>query len=146
MAELSGGAQWRTYGGGSACDDAEVSTLLHVSALVAAVLLVPSVAGITARGLAGGDGSPKNPLLGLLAVLGGFGSVYVTVTCWTAFWGLPDWRWWLMLVPPAAGLAGLVASAGDTEESPQDWMIGLTLQLLLAVPALLLLAAGVATP
>lgn len=123
-----------------------MSTLLHVSALITAVLLVPSVAGLTAWGLAGGDGTPRNPLLGLLAVLVGLGSVYVAVTCWTAFWGLPDWRWWLMLVPPTAGLVGLLASAGDTEESPRDWMIGLTLQLLLAVPALLLLAAGVATP
>lgn len=123
-----------------------MSTALHVVALVVALLSVPTVAGLTAWGLAGGDGAPKNPLLGVLAVLVGLGSVYTAVTCWTAFWGLPDWRWWLMLVPPAAGLVGLLLAGAEDEGSVRDRLTGVAMQLLLAVPALLLLGAGVATP
>lgn len=72
--------------------------------------------------------------------------MYTAVTCWTAFWGLPDWRWWLMLVPPAAGLVGLLLAGAEDEGSIRDWLTGVAMQLLLVVPALLLLGAGVATP
>ena len=123
-----------------------MSTALHVAALVVALLCIPTIGGLTAWGLAGGDGVQDNPLLVVLALLVGFGSIYTAVTCWTAFWGLSDWRWWLMFVPPAAGFVGLVYAGSDEVESTQDWVIGAALQLVMAIPALLLLAAGVATP
>ena len=81
----------------------------------------------------------------LAAALVGFGSVYNAVTCWTAFWGLPDWRWWLMFVAPAAGLLGVAVAGAHERGTTRDRLVGLALQLVLAVPALLLLAAGVAT-
>jgi hypothetical protein len=124
-----------------------VSTSLHIAALVIAILSIPSIAGLTAWGLAGGDGEPHNAVLGILGALVGFGSLYTAVTCWTAFWGLSDWRWWLMFVPTVAGLIALLMAVGESEEnSVGDWLVGLSMQLGLAVPALLLWAAGVASP
>lgn len=124
-----------------------MSTSLHITALVIAILSVPTVAGLTAWGLAGGDGEPDNVALGVLGALVGFGSVYTAVTCWTAFWGLADWRWWLMFVPAAAGLAGLLLASGKSEENrARDVLVGVGFQLFLAVPGLLLWAAGVASP
>lgn len=124
-----------------------MSTALHVLALVVAILSVPSVAALTAWGLAGGDGEAKNPVVGLLGALVGFGSVYVAVTCWTAFWGLSEWRWWLMFVPPVAGVVGLVLHGDDGSEEPvRDWLLGIGLQAVLLVPPLLLWAAGVVAP
>lgn len=123
-----------------------MSTGLHVVALVVALLSVPTVGGLTAWGLAGGDGEQHDPLLLVAAALVGFGSVYNAVTCWTAFWGLPDWRWWLMFVAPAAGLLGVAVAGAHEPGTTRDRLVGLALQLVLAVPALLLLAAGVASP
>lgn len=124
-----------------------MSTALHVLALVVAILSVPSVAALTAWGLAGGDGEAKNPLVGLLGALVALGSVYVAVTCWSAFWGLSEWRWWLMFVPPAAGVLGLLLHGDDGfESSLRDRLLGLVLQAVLLVPPLLLWAAGLVSP
>lgn len=124
-----------------------MSTTLHVLALVVAILSVPSVAALTAWGLAGGDGSAKNPLVGLLGASVALGSVYVAATCWTAFWGLAEWRWWLMFIPPAAGVLGLLLLGDDgSESSLRDRMLGLGLQTILLVPPLSLWAAGVVSP
>ena len=59
-----------------------MSTTLVVLALVTALLCVPTVAGMTAWGLAGGDGSPETPIHGALAVLVGGGSLYNALTCY----------------------------------------------------------------
>lgn len=124
-----------------------MATSLHIAALLIAILSVPTVAGMTAWGLAGGDGKPDNVVLGVLGALVGFGSLYTAVTCWTAFWGLADWRWWLMFVPAAAGLTGLLLAGGEPEENrTRDVLVGVGMQLFLAVPGLLLWAAGVASP
>lgn len=120
-----------------------VSTLLIGVAVVIAVLCVPTIAGLTAMGLTGGDGEPENLPLGVLGALVGYGSIYNAVTSFAAFWELPGWRWWLMLVPPAAGLLGLLLSADPAEEeSPWARLGGLALQLVLGVPVLLVLATG----
>ena len=50
-----------------------------------------------------------------------------------------------MFVAPAAGLVGIGLAGSDEPGSTGDRMVGLALQLVLAVPALLLLAAGVPT-
>ena len=123
-----------------------MSTALHVLALVVAILSVPSVAALTAWGLAGGDGEAKNPLVGLLGALVALGSVYVAVTCWSAFWGLSEWRWWLMFVPPAAGVLGLLLHGDDGSASLRDRLLGPVLQAVLLVPPLLLWAAGLVSP
>ena len=129
-----------------------MSLTLHVLALVVAVVSIPTVAGLTAWGLAGGDGSTDNALIGVLGALVGFGSLYVAVTCWTAFWGLPEWRWWLMLVPPIAGLLGLALASRDhvtmtsARDNALDTAIGVAMQLVLAAPALLLWGAGLVAP
>lgn len=121
-----------------------MSTALHVTALMIAVLSVPTLGGLTAWALAGGDGTSRNRLLGVLGLLVGIGCVYNAVTCWTAFSGLPDWRWWAMLVAPAAGLLGLVAYRdGQSRLLSRDGAVGLAMQAGLAVPAALLLAGGV---
>jgi hypothetical protein len=125
-----------------------MSTALLVLALVVALVSVPTVAGLTAWGLAGGDGSPENALFGLLGALVGFGAIYNVLVSFRAFWGIPDWAWWLMWVPPIAGLVGLVLArsdlSGDESATPWDWMVGLSMQLALGVPAALVWAAGVA--
>ena len=123
-----------------------MSTAVHIAALILAMLCIPTIGGLTAWGLAGGDGVQDDWLLGILAVMVGFGSIYTAVTCWTAFWGLADWRWWLMFVPSVAGILGLVYVGRGEGELTQDWVIGAALQLVMVVPPLLLLVAGVATP
>jgi hypothetical protein len=125
-----------------------VSTVLMVLALVVAVVSVPTVAGLTAWGLAGGDGEPKNPLYALLAMGVGFGSMYSALVCYLAFWrDIPAWQWWLMWIPPVAGLLGLALSPGElVAASAKDRILGLGMQVALALPALLLWASGSVTP
>ena len=125
-----------------------MDTALVVTALVVAVLCVPTVGGLTAWGLAGGDGAPASPLHGLLAVLVGFGSVYNAVTCYLALWDVAPWQWWLMWAAPAAGLVGVVlegARGGYADQSVRDWLLGFTMQLVLALPVMLLGASGAVT-
>lgn len=122
-----------------------MDTALVVTALVVAVLCVPSVGGLTAWGLAGGDGSPASPLYGVLAVLVGLGSVYNAVTCYLALWDVASWQWWLMWAAPAAGLVGVVlegARGGYADQGVRDWLLGFTMQLVLALPVVLLGASG----
>jgi len=121
-----------------------MSAVLVTAALVVALLSVPSIAGMTAMGLAGGDGEPKHAFFGVLAAIVGYGSIYTAATCFSAYWGvLPAWRWWLMLLPAAAGLLGLVTYRDASENaSVADWLMGLAMQLGLGIPAALLLAGG----
>ena len=122
--------------------------MLLAAALVVAVVSVPTVAGLTAWGLAGGDGEPKTAVLGLLGALVGFGAMYNALVSFRAFWGIPDWAWWLMWVPPIAGLVGLLLArdevSPDESSTPWDWAVGLGMQRALAVPAALVWGAGVA--
>jgi hypothetical protein len=120
-----------------------VSAALITLAVLVAVVCVPTVAGLTAWGLTGGDGEPENAFHALLGAVVGFGSIYNAVTCFTAYFGdLPPWRWWLMLLPPAAGLLALLVHRDETgETTTADRVVGLAFQLVLAVPAALLLAS-----
>jgi hypothetical protein len=117
-----------------------------VLALVLAAVSVPTIAGLTAWGLAGGDGTPRTAFHALLATGVGFGSIFNAVICYLAlFRDVPAWQWWLMWVPPVAGLLGVLLASFEerTEGSARDWLLGLGMQLTLALPAVLLLAAGV---
>ena len=123
-----------------------MSAALITTALVIALASVPTIAALTAWGLAGGDGEPKNVFLGVLGAIVGFGSIYTALTCFAAFWGLSDWRWWLTLLPPAAGLLGLLLSGDEPEDTTaSDRLIGLAMQVGLGIPAVLLLASGAVT-
>ena len=124
-----------------------MSEVLITTALVVALLSVPSIAGITAMALAGGDGEPRNAFFGARGAIVGYGSIYNAVTCFTAlFGGEPAWRWWLMLLPPAAGLLGLLPYGDELENTTgADRLIGLAMQLALGIPAALLLASGAVT-
>jgi hypothetical protein len=124
-----------------------MSAVLITAALVVALVFVPSIAALTAMGLAGGDGEPRNALFGILGAIVGYGSIYNAITCYTAYFGgEPPWRWWLMLLPPAAGLAGLLLS-GDEPGDPSgaEMLVGVAMQLALGIPAVLLLASGAVT-
>jgi hypothetical protein len=95
-----------------------MSAVLITTALVIALACVPSIAALTAMGLAGGDGEPRNAFFGILGAVVGDGSVYNAVTCFTAYFGgEPSWRWWLMLLPPVAGLVGTL-TYGDEPGTP----------------------------
>ena len=101
-----------------------MSEVLIMTALVVALVSVPSIAAITAMGLAGGDGEPKNAFFG----------------------GEPAWRWWLMLLPPAAGLLGILTYGEEPEHTTcWDRLIGIAMQLALGIPAALLFASGAVT-
>ena len=121
-----------------------MSAVLVTSALVVALLSVPSIAGMTAMGLAGGDGEPKSPFFGILAAIVGYGSIYTAATCFSAYWGdLPAWRWWLMLLPATAGVVGLLTYPDEPQvSSGAERALGITMQLALGIPAALLLAGG----
>jgi len=124
--------------------------MIIAAALVVAVVSVPTVGGLMAWGLAGGDGEPKNVVLGLLGALVGFGAIYNALVSYRAFWGIPDWAWWLMWVPPIAGICGLILArdevSPDESSSPWDWAVGLAMPLALGLPAALLWASGVVAP
>jgi hypothetical protein len=124
-----------------------MSAALITTALVVALVCVPSIAAITAMGLAGGDGEPRNAFFGMLGAIVGYGSIYNAVTCFTAFFGgEPAWRWWLMLLPPAAGLVGILTYGDEAEDSSGlDRLVGVAMQLALAIPAALLLASDAVT-
>ncbi len=124
-----------------------MSAVLITTALVVALVSVPTIAGITAMGLSGGDGEPRNALLGVLGAIVGYGSIYNAVTCFTAFFGgEPAWRWWLMLLPPAAGLLGLLIYGDEPEDTTgSDRLFGVAMQLALGIPAVLLLASDAVT-
>lgn len=125
-----------------------MSTALLVLATVVAVLSVPTLAGLTAWGLAGGDGETKSWLFGVLAMLVGFGAFFTAVmTIRTLFQPLPEWAWWLMWAPLAAGLLGLLLMSRDPDEpkgSATDWVTSVAMQAGLAVPAALVWLAGAA--
>lgn len=117
-----------------------MSILLVTLALVVAMICVPTAAGMTAMGLAGGDGEPKNWFFGALGAVVGFGSMYNVLASFAAYWGLDGWRWWAMLAAPVAGLVGLATHGSDAPDSTlADWMVGVALQLAIAVPPVLLL-------
>jgi hypothetical protein len=124
-----------------------VSNTLITLALVVAVVCVPTVGGLTAWGLAGGDGEQKNVFIGLPAMIVGFGSIYNAVNCFAAYFvDLPPWRWWLMLLPPAAGIIGVLLHGEELQGSePGERLLVLGMQLVLAVPAALLLASDAVT-
>ena len=124
-----------------------MSNTVITIALVVAVVCVPTVAGLTAWGLAGGDGEQENVFIGLLAMIVGFGSVYNAVNCYTAYFvDMPPWRWWLMLLPPAAGIIGVLLHDDDLQGSRLSArLLSVGLQLVLAVPAALLLASDAVT-
>ena len=124
-----------------------MSAALITMALVVALVSAPSIGAITGMGLAGGDGEPKNALFGMLGAIVAYGSIYNALTCYTAYFGgEPAWRWWLMLLPPVAGLVG-VLTYGDApgDVSGSERIVGVALQLVLAIPAALLLASGAVT-
>ena len=124
-----------------------MSSTLITLALIVAVVCVPTVAGLTAWGLAGGDGEPKNVLTGLLAMVVGFGSIYTAINCYTAYFSdLPSWRWWFMLLPPAAGIIGVLLHGDELKGSEvSEGLLVIGMQLVLAVPAVLLLASDAVT-
>ena len=124
-----------------------MSNTLITLALVVAVVCVPTVAGLTAWGLAGGDGEQKNVFIGLIAMIVGFGSIYNAANCFAAYFiDLPPWRWWLMLLPPAAGIIGVLLHGEELQGSkPGERLLVLGMQLVLAVPAALLLASDAVT-
>ena len=112
-----------------------MSTALQVAALLVAIACLPTITLFTVWGLAGGDGEPDKAVVAILGLIVGAGSVYVVGTSAAAFDGLPTWRWALMWVPVGAGLLGVALSSQRT-------LGALAAQLLLGVPALLVLLAG----
>lgn len=124
-----------------------MSVVLITTALLVALVCIPTIAGMTAMGLAGGDGEPQSALLGVLGAVVGYGAIYNAITCFTAFFGgEPPWRWWLMLLPPVAGLLGILTYGDEPEDtSTLDRLVGVAMQLALAVPPALLLASGAVT-
>ena len=126
---------------------ANVHNTLITLALIVAVVCVPTVAGLTAWGLAGGDGEQKNVFIGLLAMVLGFGSIYTAATCYSAYFAdLPQWRWWLMFLPPAAGIIGVLLHREELRGSEtSEGLLVIGMQLVLAIPAMLLLAGDAVT-
>ncbi len=124
-----------------------MSAVPITAALVVALVCVPSIAAMTAMGLAGGDGEPQSTLLGVLGAVVGYGAIYNAITCFTAFFGgEPAWRWWLMLLPPTAGLLGLLIYRDEPEDTTgSDRLLGVAMQLALGIPAALLLASDAVT-
>jgi len=124
-----------------------MSAVLITAALIVALACVPTIAALTGMGLAGGDGEPRNALFGMLGAIVAYGSIYNAVTCYTAYFGgEPPWRWWLMLLPPAAGLTGILLSGDEPgDPSGREMVLGVAMQLVLGVPAVLLLASGAVT-
>jgi hypothetical protein len=122
-----------------------VSTTLLVLALLIAVVSVPTVAGMTAWGLSGGDGEADSAVVGLLGAVVGYGAMYNVVASWLAFFDMAAWQWYLMWAPPLAGVLALVLTSSEwrrEDSTSGDVAVGLVMQISLAVPAALVWAAG----
>ena len=119
-----------------------MSVALVVLAVLVAVICVPTAAGMTAMALAGGDGEPENWLVGLLAAIVGFGSVYNALVAFAAFWGLDGWRWWPMWAAPVAGLVGMLILDDRAVSGLRDRIVGVALQLAVALAPALVLVSG----
>jgi hypothetical protein len=119
-----------------------VSLLLVVLALVIAAVCVPTAAGMTAWGLAGGDGEPVNRLAGVLGAVVGLGSIYNVLVSFAAFWDLDGWRWWPMWAAPVAGLVGILVVRDQEKGSVADWIAGVAMQLAVGTPPALLMLSG----
>lgn len=119
-----------------------MSVVLLGVALVVAVLTVP-VVGMLAVGLAGGDGAPDDPVLGICGALLGWGSVYNAAVTFAAFFDDLHIRWWLMWAAPLGGLVGVLLSSAELRGERTLAVAGAFAAPLLAAGApLLLLAAG----
>jgi hypothetical protein len=119
-----------------------VSTLLLGVALVAALLTVPAVS-MSALGLAGGDGTPDNAVLGICGGLLGWGSLYNAAVTFAAFFGDLQVRWWLMWLAPLGGLVGVALSARQLRgDRPLAVAGAFALPSLSALAPFLVLAAG----
>jgi hypothetical protein len=122
-----------------------VSTTLLVLALLIAVVSVPTVAGMTAWGLSGGDGEADSAVVGLLGAVVGYGAMYNVVASWLAFFDMAAWQWYPMWAPPLAGVLALVLTSSEwrrEDSTSGDVAVGLVMQISLAVPAALVWAAG----
>jgi hypothetical protein len=116
-----------------------------VLALLIAIVSVPTVAGMTAWGLTGGDGEAESAVVGLLGAVVGFGAMYNVVASWLAFFDMAAWQWYLMWAPPVAGVLALLLTSPTWRRegnSSGDVAVGLLMQLSLAIPAALVWAAG----
>jgi len=120
-----------------------VPTALLVLAALTAAVSVPTVAGMTAWGLSGGDGEADNAFLGILAALVGFGMVFNAVISFRAlFLGMPDWAWLAMWVSPGAAALGILLSGSELRgESPRGYLLVVALPLAMCIPAALVWAA-----
>ena len=118
------------------------TTLLVLATLVAA-LSVPTVAGMTAWGLSGGDGEPDSAFVGVLAALVGFGMVYNAVISFRAlFLGMPEWAWLAMWVSPAAAFVGILLSGSELRGEPaRSYLVAGALPLAMCIPAALVWAS-----
>lgn len=114
------------------------TTLLVLATLVAA-LSVPTVAGMTAWGLSGGDGEAENNLVGVLAALVALGMVYNAVVSYRAlYFGMPDWAWLAMWVSPAAAALGILLSGSQLRGEPgRAYLVVVALPLAMCIPAVL---------
>ena len=114
------------------------TTLLVLATLVAA-LSVPTVAGMTAWGLSGGDGEAENNLVGVLAALVALGMVYNAVVSYRAlYFGMPDWAWLAMWVSPAAAALGILLSGSQLRGEPRRaYLVVVALPLAMCIPAVL---------
>jgi hypothetical protein len=116
-----------------------VPTTLLVLATLVAALSVPTVAGLTAWGLSGGDGEPDNAFVGVLAALVGFGMVYNAVISFRAlFLGMPDWAWFAMWVSPGAAFVGILLAGSELRGEPaRSYLVAIALPLSMCIPAVL---------
>ena len=71
-----------------------------VLALVVAIVSVPTIAGMTAWGLTGGDGEADSAVVALLGAVVGYGAVYNVIASWLAFFDMAAWQWYLMWAHP----------------------------------------------
>jgi hypothetical protein len=117
--------------------------MLLVLATIVAALSVPTVAGMTAWGLSGGDGEAENNLVGVLAALVAFGMVFNAVVSFRAlFLGMPDWAWLAMWVSPAAAFVGILLSGSELRGEPaRSYLVVVALPLTMCIPAALVWAS-----
>lgn len=120
-----------------------VSTLLVGTAVLVALVNVPTSAGLLAWGLSGGDGEPRNPAHTALALLLVLGALAAVGGAFAAFDGLTAARWATMWVAPAVALgAVLLVDDGLEEYSLSDRLTALWMPAGLAVPPVLVRLAG----
>ena len=119
-----------------------MGVVLLVVAVIASIANLLAVVSLLVWGLAGGDGEPKSPLHGIVALLVLAAGLYTIYQCFAAFGDIAESQWLVMWLLPMMALVVVLLPEDDRAYSVQERLTALWSPVALAAPPLLVWAAG----